>query len=770
MQTIWGRAPVRPFICRCSSCLKHATFRGPGQAVSPASRRRLLIGNGITGFYATIFATAMAWDTTEKNKRRLEWQRELEAVKAEVEQFRDEEIRRVAALTARRKYRSSSSISQKGHFTTYIPTKTPANPFYHSRRMFTQAAGPEPEPLASSPSTIIDPDLDYESEINTKSSNSLYFDGVEVGGDPVSLAEVEQYERDLSLNDVLRKRAILRLGAQQLAIKLILRPAVAHLYSNVPFDSRTSCVLPEISIEKLLEELDHIRKRIAKIRWDNNAWFGDLASDITLTEHERLKVERQTLDVALRELYFLHENEGFSSSELLIKVAENLLGSEEPVSQQTVSLLIRMFSRLRQNDVVNLVMDSLFSNGLTMGNGVILSTLDFFNKSKDLNRFDRFLKKLQAGKTLLLPNIWHPVTVGDLEVISPPFGHRSRSLFNNLVAAALGFNQPHRAHAWLSISRDRGNRDTPSVFGIFLRYYSERQDWEKGSQVLLDASKYIMTTVTLRDTSIERLILYMAAFCNSCGKQQEAQKIIEKAARNGISWEDAHNPTDERIVILSTLQQWRSATDLDSFDDVPVSKIDRYKAFARDVQDILIPAVSAIEWQRTLYTRSVDQVEDSINDSRLNIRDLQFEVQKVQHRLEMRNLHLEMSRPGQIDALYEKVHSLELKMRDLALDVERTCRQIEISALQRQMSKLQFLFHASPADTHTSPFPLPETRPSLSPKKHKIHSNVPESPKIISATSHTNKTTEPKKVTLRIRTFESKAKRAIYTNYGRYKV
>ncbi|KAK2870575.1 hypothetical protein FQN49_003088, partial [Arthroderma sp. PD_2] len=519
----------------------------------------------------------------------------------------------------------------------------------------------------------------------------------EAGVDSRSEAEIERYESDLSINDTLRHRAIQRLAARQLAIKMIMRPALANLYGGVPFTSRTSCILPDIEIEKLLAELEHIRIRIAKLKSSRDAWYGDLARNITMVEHESLIAERMALNDDLRAMFTMYQDDELTSRDLLVKVAENILSSEEPLSRLSVSLLIKMFARLRQNDVVNMIMDSLFPNGLIIGESIVIATLDFFNKSKDLYRFDGFLNRLQGGKLFRMPQNWKLATVGGIEVPVPPRSN-DQVILGVLVSSALGFNQPERADAWLAVMRSRGYGDNPQILGSYLRFYTQRQDWSRGGPLLLRVIDY-MTTTFDGEGRFERLVLYMAALCYSCGKRRLGHKILNKAAAHGLDWQDAYNSTDERIVILSALERWRAAMEN---PDVPVIQLplnESHKAFAISIEAAIQRVVSAAEWQIESRQRKYDRVVDEIRSSELVVRDLKFEVEKESHKRDMKNLHLKLSQPSQSESIREGVHSLDLAIRDIAFEIERETRKAEIATLKSQMDMIKvMLSHKSQPD------------------------------------------------------------------------
>ncbi|OAL70284.1 hypothetical protein A7D00_5250 [Trichophyton violaceum] len=701
MQTFWPRAQIQAYTCRCGSCLKSSTSNAASnRTVSAASRRRLLIGNSVTGFYATLFAAAVAWDTSVKTRRRIERQQEIEAVKAEVEALELDQLRRLEGLASRQRFRTSTPSQQRRGYSTSTRPDTFRRTY---RGLSTQAVGAQ-----CRNSEVEALDVEYINSGTEKPATPQIkslpreLTNYDLDVDPRSEAEIERYESDLSLNDILRQRAILRLAARQLAIKMILRPALAHLYAGVPFTSRTSCILPDIEIEKLLEELEDIRVRIAKLRSSRDAWFGDLARNITIVEHENLIAERAALNEDLKRMYTMYQDDELTSRDLLVKVAENILSSEEPLSRLSVSLMIRMFGRSRQNDVVNMIIDSIFPNGLILGEGVIIATLDFFNKSKDLYRFDGFLNRLLGGKLLRLPQYWKLTKVGNIEIPVPPRGS-DHAILSTLISSALGFNQPQRADAWLAVMRHRGYSDNPHILGSYLRYYAQQQDWERGGLLLLRVVDYISSTVADNEGQFERLILYMAAFCNSCGKDRLGNSILKAAAVHGIDWQDAYNSTDERIVILSTLERWRAAAELPKHPVSQLSVDERHRAFANSVRGAIQQAVSITQGRNTLYQRRYDQLAYDIRSSELVIRDLKFEMDKESHIRNMRDLHLKLSQPSETESIREEVHSLDIAIRDIALEIERQTRKAEMATLKSQLDMIQtMLSHQSPkADTTT---------------------------------------------------------------------
>ncbi|EFR00311.1 hypothetical protein MGYG_03312 [Nannizzia gypsea CBS 118893] len=716
MQTFWPRAQIQAYTCRCGSCLKSsASNAASNRTVSAASRRRMLIGNSVTGFYATLFATAVAWDTSVKTRRRIERQQEIEAVKAEVEALELDQLRRLEALASRKRTRTSTTSQQRRKFSTSTRPDTLQR---RCRELSTQAVGAQYRNSETEALDVgyVNPGVEDPATPRIQ-PHPRELTNYDLDVDPRSEAEIERYESDLSLNDILRQRAILRLAARQLAIKMILRPALAHLYAGVPFTSRASCILPDIEIEKLLEELEDIRVRIAKLRGSRDAWFGDLARNITIVEHENLVAERAALNEDLKRMYTMYQDDELTSRDLLVKVAENILSSEEPLSRLSVSLMIRMFGRSRQNDVVNMIIDSIFPNGLILGEGVIIATLDFFNKSKDLYRFDGFLNRLLGGKLLRLPQYWKLTKVGNIEIPVPPRGS-DHAILSTLISSALGFNQPERADAWLAVMRHRGYADNPYILGSYLRFYSQQQDWEKGGLLLLRVVDYISSAVADNEGQFERLILYMAAFCNSCGKDRLGSSILKAAAGHGIDWQDAYNSTDERIVILSTLERWRAAAGLPKLPVSHLSMDERHRAFANSVRGSIQQAVSITQGRKVSYQRRYDQLAYKIRSSELVIRDLKFEMDKESHRRNMRNLHLKLSQPSETEFIRDEVHSLDIAIRDIALEIERQTRKAEMATLKSQLDMIQAMLPHKPLQSDTPSLETSITPKFTNPKPH----------------------------------------------------
>jgi hypothetical protein len=64
---------------------------------------------------------------------------------------------------------------------------------------------------------------------------------------------------------------------------------------------------------------------------------------------------------------------------------------------------------------------------------------------------------------------------------------------------------------------------------------------------------------------IERLILHMIHFCDSCGQEDVATALIDAAVRSGFNWQMAYKGTDISYGFDLACQRWRSATKAANF-------------------------------------------------------------------------------------------------------------------------------------------------------------------------------------------------------------
>ncbi|KAL2362194.1 hypothetical protein RJZ56_004888 [Blastomyces dermatitidis] len=560
MQSLWSRTALSTGSCRCVSCLRSGSNAVAGRSGTAASRRRLYIGNSVTLLYSAIFATAVMFDADAKTKRRTELEKKIEAVKEEVEQLRIEELRILNGLAVRRKVRQLPLPLQRRQYGTVAATAT------KSSASIEKYQGVGSFPIERS---------EYQEPPAFKDRPEMITDVFEKGSakkrDPTDENERFQRQYDLAGQDVLRERAIQLLAIRQLAIKLLLRPSIAHSYGEVVADYGEEFDHPKFKTQDYLIELHALKRRITRLRFRRDESYDDLVKNITIQEQSALQQERQELHNNLQAAFESYNRKNISLQRLLLIASENLLASEEPILAQTVELMITQFTRSKHNDLVKMVIDSLFPNRIRMTPPVIVSAINFFNKTKDLFGFDGLLRLLQGNSfPVNIPVLWETVSVGDVQVAVPP-KPRHPFVMSALISASLSFNQPQNADAYLHILRESGYNEGAQVLGSYLRFYTVSPNWRKGGYILLRSVAFIMSTKAHFGNAINRLILYMVAFCNSCGKNELSEAIVKAAVETGIDWRPSYNKRDLRSSVKAALKQWSTAAEHAS-TDIPASR------------------------------------------------------------------------------------------------------------------------------------------------------------------------------------------------------
>lgn len=517
-------------------------------------------------FYSTIFATAMVLDAKSKTDRRLQREKEIEAVKAEVKQLEEEEARIVDSLS-RRRWRP---VPRMARVTTrqYTTIANPAADYERYRE--TAARSAEERPMQ---------DTGFEAQWTP---NEDIEDAKE---------EISDYYYDEGINPH-RKRAVKLLAMRMLGVRLLLRPSIAHTYGAISGRRAYCDPLPGLTVDDLLEELGNIQRRIFKIKNSADAYYGDIASELTLDQHALLLKEGEAAAYSIQKLVLQFEDRQLAVDMLMARIAQILLSCREPLGPKAVSILINAFCKARLNDIVKMIMDSLFINSFPLTTGVIISALNWFNQSKNLSGFDRFLQLLQTPDPFVSITInWRYSNIGGVEVPVPPHLSPNPFIYNSLISCALNFDQPQRADAWLDALRSIGYSDTVPVLASYLRYYSFRADWRKGRHVLMRAVVYLLSSTNSTVHEVERLILFMITFCQCCNKHGYADSIIDAAVESGISWENSARENDSRPALLWALRRWRdAATEGQIFiGDGPYGQI--YVEFARMVEPAIRKAV-----------------------------------------------------------------------------------------------------------------------------------------------------------------------------------
>ncbi|KAJ5656414.1 hypothetical protein N7507_008364 [Penicillium longicatenatum] len=526
MQGLWSRAAPSQSTCRCVSCLSTTATGVTSRSTTAASKRRLRIGNSVTALYTSIFAVAALADAKAKTQRRNDWEEKIAAVKAEVNELVDEEQRLMKSLQSRRSPRGIHRLLYNGGLgiTSSLPPMTqlrtmssqPTRSFHTDRRLINAASAEITENFAA------EEEITYEDDC---------------------MEDIEDMEARHTffpswvLQDPMRVKAIQKLALRQLAIRMLLRPTIAHRYSGLPVNYTRDFDVPQINVPSLLEELNKLRRRITELRTSENSEYDDLVHELVTLSPQRVQKECKTLDAELQQDLQLFMSRQMSLEEALLRTSENLLNSVDPDRTNAFRNIIIAFSQARQNDLTELLLRTILPHRFYLSTSLITTIMVFFRKSKNLKDFDLFLRMLTGEGWSANLGALAPYThrkVNGLDVVVPPMDSNSVLIYSELITCALRFNQPDRADAWLQAARRVGFFDNFNTLFCYIKFYSIRQDWEKGSAALKRAVTYLVSSTGLEKHHVERLVVLMAHLCDSCGRKDVSQALISAAMDSGF--------------------------------------------------------------------------------------------------------------------------------------------------------------------------------------------------------------------------------------------
>lgn len=363
-----------------------------------------------------------------------------------------------------------------------------------------------------------------------------------------------------------RLKAIQKLAVKQLAIRLLLRPVIAQAYLGVAIDHVPDFELPRLKTSQLLAEAEALRRRINYLKRSPNANYDDLVTHMGSRDFKSMTAEVQSLDEELERDIELYQSNRMSLPEVLLRLSHNLIASGEPDRPAAFRAMILAFTKTRQNDIVDLILRALLPNAFLLNSALILTILSYLRKAKNLKDFDMFLQMLR-GEAGYKPNLgqlsyYKQKVVNGIEITVPPMKSNNYLIWTSLVMAALRFDQPDRADAWLQAARAHGFMDNPSTLFCYLRFYAIRRDWTRGVHTLRRSLAFIASSSDHEERRIERLIAVMVYLCDRCEKHEFSAALIDAAAQSGFDWKIAEMQLDLVFPFDPTYQRWKEAAEL----------------------------------------------------------------------------------------------------------------------------------------------------------------------------------------------------------------
>lgn len=538
--------------CRCVSCLSTTANGVASRSAGAASKKRLRIGNSVTALYTSIFAAAALADARAKAQRRHDWEEKIAAVKAEVNELVDEEQRILESLQSRRSNtRGLSPLLQTrglGTVTNLSPRPqrvTPSRPTrsFHTERRLLNAAD------ARSSETLL-------KDVRVSEPDDLEQEDIEL------YVAMKESIPAWVIHDVFRMKAIQKLALRQFAIRLLLRPMIAHRYSAIPMNYQADFQLPNINVGKLFEELNDIRHRIERLKTNKSEPFDDVIREYASNHPDLVQLGRDRLDAELDQDIQSFMSKQMSLQELLLRISSNLLNSVDPNRPAAFRYILIAFTQARQNDLCDLLLRTLFPNYFYLSTSLITTIISFYRKSKNLKDFDLFIQMLcgqSYSANLGTLGHWRRRKMNGLDLVVPPLDSNNPVLYSELVATTLRFDQPDRADAYLQAARRAGFFDNFHTLHSYIRFYSIRQDWEKGITALRRAITYLVSSTDHSRQRVERMILLMVHLCDSCNRPDVSEVLIFAAMHNGLDPRIPSSGMDVVPIVDRSNERWLKA-------------------------------------------------------------------------------------------------------------------------------------------------------------------------------------------------------------------
>ncbi|KAL3464245.1 hypothetical protein BJX64DRAFT_99697 [Aspergillus heterothallicus] len=590
MQGIWSRGVPAGPASHCVSCLSTVAEGVASRSTSAASRRRLRFGNSVTAFYTSIFAAAAWIDARTKMKRRLEWEEKIAAVKEEVNELMNEEQRLLDALASR--------VSK--------PSQRNSKPFGRAlqTRSYSSQSKSRKRDIKVSPGNRDADDKELakfndhmESAVISELDNQIK-ERLSEETDTFDMAVDGEDMPSWLVTNVIRVKILRKLAIKQLAIRLLLRPTIAHSYGGVLQNYNSSDSLPKLDVASLLQELDSTRRRINQLRNDPDHPIEDLMEDIAVVRLKDMVHEKKDLWQSMRRDTGLYTRNQMPLEELLLRISHNLIQVKDPDQMNTYKLMILIFTKTRQNDLAELVIKTLLPFKFPMTSSLITTILNYFRKSKDLKGFDMFLQMLRGeGYPIDMGNLafYTEVDVNGLKITIPPTPAATVIIYAVLIKACLRFDQPERADAYLSAARASGCLDDFPILMAYLEFYTIRRDWEKGLQLLQRCLAFIVSSSAHQLPRVSRLVVMMVHLSDSCEKYDVSDLIIEAAVNSGFDWTIAKEQEDIIFDIDPDYHRWQTAAHLlERGTNEPAAR-DICYAFVKSVKDYLDSLPEAME-------------------------------------------------------------------------------------------------------------------------------------------------------------------------------
>ncbi|KAL4956040.1 hypothetical protein BDW69DRAFT_159305 [Aspergillus filifer] len=381
----------------------------------------------------------------------------------------------------------------------------------------------------------------------------------------VDVEEIPQWLR----TDLYRAKAIKKLALKQLAIRLLLRQAIAHDYLGVLKNYGTDGEIPKLDLAGLLFELNAIRRRLRQIKANPHANIDDLLRDLRVRRLEDTINGNESLNEEVRTDTTLYLRGEMPLEELLLRLSSHLLQVQDPDQAFAFNRMLVAFTRTRQNDLAELVIKSILPYKFELNHALIITILNFFRKSKDLKGFDLFLEMLEGkGYPIDLGNLgyFRKRIINGIAITVPSMEGTNTIFYDTCIKACFRFDQPARADAYLLAARAVGVGDGLAILMTYVDYYTIRRDREKALQILQRCLAWIASTTLHPIGLIGRLIAKMVKMSDVCDMPALSEALINAAVGSGFDPEIAQRQLDIKYDNDPEYQRWWAAALIPTLD------------------------------------------------------------------------------------------------------------------------------------------------------------------------------------------------------------
>ncbi|MCJ1363681.1 hypothetical protein MMC16_002790 [Acarospora aff. strigata] len=567
MQTLWSRAAQAKCTCRCSSCLSSASALSR-RTTTATGRRRLRFGDAFTLFYSSIFATAAVADAKRKGDRRRKLDSDIAEVKQELKDLDQRNGRRDKSTEIECfRPRAGNYLDQEKSTWHELLRLRPEDV---NDRWTTTKMG----------LTVLPPALHEQlsqAQIEQILSSDQLLDVLEKGwmAHPSRKGVIRRghyppqstkAERVAGLACPLspKKLRTLELSVAKLILRFLAQMSSGQghgLSDGDVLNSRDQ--IAENSRRELMLKIAETDRYLQMFRQGEEINVASSPRWPACPEYEKNSLSfdgQERLNDTLR-MIFQKPVYTRNYDTMLENICNLLLLASSPPNITTYNILIVHLTRLRHNDIVRMVLESLHESHVRPNESTFSAVLNFYTVSNDREGFRGYVRRMygafEGGLALARPNIKITAAAEGRVVCrnGKMIQKASENLhvFGSLVHGTLKFFGVKEAmKVYIQMIKD-GWEPNIVILTSILRDCQIRRNWQAGFAVwqrIKEVSGYISN----------RAYLWMLQLCRVCKRQELYEEILQELTRQGVSVNFLQQePTDKDGFWITDIQVLRKS-------------------------------------------------------------------------------------------------------------------------------------------------------------------------------------------------------------------